>query len=113
MHLCVVQEERIELLDKLEQFPLKIRVKEEQESILRWAPFLHLFCTRNVYAPRQQLWCCIYACQQESILRLAGCCVFSALITSVPMSMEILRCCISSWAAFCTDVSALVPVSRF
>ncbi|DBA70944.1 TPA: hypothetical protein ACH3X2_011387 [Trebouxia sp. C0005] len=29
------QEERIELLDKLEQFPLKIRVKEEQESILR------------------------------------------------------------------------------
>ena len=37
MHLCVMQEERIELLDKLEQFPLKIRVKEEQESILRWA----------------------------------------------------------------------------
>ncbi|KAL3138646.1 hypothetical protein ABBQ32_006406 [Trebouxia sp. C0010 RCD-2024] len=29
------QEERIELLDKLEQFPLKIRAKEEQESILR------------------------------------------------------------------------------
>ena len=44
MHLCVVQEERIELLDKLEQFPLKIRVKEEQESILRWAPFLHSQC---------------------------------------------------------------------
>ena len=31
----MVQEERIELLDKLEQFPLKIRVKEEQDSILR------------------------------------------------------------------------------
>ena len=30
-----LQEERIELLDKLEQFPLKIRAKEEQESILR------------------------------------------------------------------------------
>ena len=37
--LCVVQEERIELLDKLEQFPLKIRVKEEQEGILRLAGF--------------------------------------------------------------------------
>ncbi len=79
MHLCVVKEERIELLDKLEQFPLKIRVKEEQESILR----------------------------------LAGCCIFSALTTSVPMSMEFLRCCMSSWAAFCTDVSAFAPVSRF
>ena len=52
MHLCVVQEERIELLDKLEQFPLKIRVKEEQESILRWA----------------------------------GCCIFSATTTFVQMS---------------------------
>ena len=31
----MVQEERIELLDKLEQFPLKIRVKEEQDTILR------------------------------------------------------------------------------
>ena len=31
----MTQEGRIELLDKLEQFPLKIRVKEEQEGILR------------------------------------------------------------------------------
>ena len=30
-----VQAERIELLDKLEQFPLKIRVKEDQDKILR------------------------------------------------------------------------------
>lgn len=30
-----LQEERIELLDKLEQLPLKIRAKEEQDSILR------------------------------------------------------------------------------
>ncbi len=50
MHLCVVQEERIELLDKLEQFPLKIRVKEEQESILRFGRLLHLFCNHNVCA---------------------------------------------------------------
>ena len=33
---CWLQEGRIELLDKLEQFPLKIRVKEEQDMILRW-----------------------------------------------------------------------------
>ena len=33
---CVwLQEERIALLDKLEQLPLKIRAKEEQDSILR------------------------------------------------------------------------------
>ena len=66
MHLCVVQEERIELLDKLEQFPLKIRVKEEQESILR----------------------------------LAACCTFSALTAFVPMSVDVVRRCISSWAPF-------------
>lgn len=69
--LCVVQEERIELLDKLEQFPLKIRVKEEQEGILR----------------------------------LAGFCSFSAPTKYVPL-------CPCQWAAFCTDVSAFVPVIR-
>ena len=142
-HLCVVQEERIELLDKLEQFPLKIRVKEEQDSILRWAPFLHsqclcpprqvimlhlclstgqhsqvgsllhLHCTHNVSAHIDRLCCCTCACQQESILRLAGCCVFPALTTSVPMSMEFSKCCMSSWPAFCSEVYACEPVSKF
>ncbi len=98
MHFCVVQEERIELLDKLEQFPLKIRVKEEQDSILRWAPFLHLLCIRNVCAHVDELWCCICACQQETILRWAGCCIFSALAMLVPMS--------TSYGA------AFVPVNR-
>ena len=30
-----MQAERIDLLDQLEQFPLKIRVKEDQDKILR------------------------------------------------------------------------------
>lgn len=46
----IVQAERIELLDQLEQFPLKIRVKEDQDKILRYLPYCHMLTHARSYA---------------------------------------------------------------